>query len=309
MPKILITPRSLSKNGHPALKRLEEAGFELIYGPRGKQPTEEELLELLPECVGYLAGVEKVSAIVLENATDLKVISRNGTGIDSIDREAAERLHVRICKTEGANARGVAELTIGLLFSLVRSIPLSNERMKQKTWERKRGIELEGRLLGLWGCGQIGQEVATIACGMGMRVIAFRRHPDESFRPSNNFNYSSIEELISKSDIISLHRPAEPDGSPIITESVIKKMKKGVYLINTARASLIDEKAVLQALNEGKIAGLGVDVYTEEPPKQYDLVKHERVIATPHLGGYTDESVDRATNAAVDNLLRYLPLP
>ena len=303
MKKILVTPRSLTKAGHPALDRLRQAGYEVIFSTPGKQPDEEELLRLLPDCVGYLAGVEKVSAKVLESAKELKVISRNGSGVDNIDLATAEKLGISICKTEGANAKGVAELTVGLMFSLVRWVPFHDARMKAETWERRKGIELDSRTLGLIGCGQIGKEVAIRALGLGMKVIAYRRHPDRTFTPSDKFSWVSFEEVLKESDIISLHRPASPTGEPVIDRGAISKMKKGVYIINTARASLIDEISALKALENGQISGIATDVYAKEPPENYSLVKHERAIATPHLGGYTAESVDRATIDAVENLI------
>src|SRR4030042_4101923 len=149
MAKILITPRSLTQKGHPELDKLKKAGYELIFSTPGVQPDENELLKLLPDCIGMLAGVEKISAKVLESAKNLKAISRNGTGVDSIDLKAAERLNIKILRAEGANARGVVELTIGLLFSLIRAIPFSSTEMKLGKWSRKQGIEIEGRTLGI----------------------------------------------------------------------------------------------------------------------------------------------------------------
>jgi phosphoglycerate dehydrogenase-like enzyme len=306
MRKVLVTPRSLTRSGHPSFELLEKAGYEIIFSTPGKQPSEDELLSILPGCVGYLAGVEKISAQVLQNAKELKVISRNGSGVDNIDLETAEMLNITICKTEGANAKGVAELTIGLMFSLVRSLPFHDAVMKRETWERIKGIELENRTMGLVGCGQIGQEVAVRALGLGMNVAAFRRHPDQGFSPSDKFSWVSLDELIERSDIVSLHRPADPSGEPVIDAPFIGRLRRGVYLINTSRASLIDEKAVFEALDSGHIAGVATDVYEKEPPDDFSLVNHERVIATPHLGGFTTESVDRATMAAVENIINTL---
>jgi len=306
MNKVLITPRSLTRGGHPSLDLLGEAGYEIVYATPGKQPSEDELIQKLPGCIGYLAGVEKISERALEAAKGLKVISRNGSGIDNIDLDAAKRLGITICRTEGANARGVAELAIGLMFALVRFIPFHDGRMKSETWERRKGIELEGRTLGLVGCGQIGKETALRALGLGMNVIAYRRHPDHSFAPSDRFKWVSFDELIQNSDIISLHRPANPSGEPVIDQAVIGKMNKGVFILNTARASLVDEKAILEGLDSGQIAGFATDVYETEPPDDFSLVKHDRVIATPHLGGFTEESVDRATKEAVENIITTL---
>jgi phosphoglycerate dehydrogenase-like enzyme len=304
--KILITPRSLTKDGHPSFDKLRKKGFEVVFCTPGKQPDEEELLRLLPGCVGYLAGVEKVSARSLEAAKNLKVISRNGTGIDNIDLAAAERLKIKVCKTEGANARGVAELTVGLILALARHIAYHDAKMKGRQWERRKGIEVANRTLGLVGCGKIGEEVARMALGLGMKVIAYRRNPDLSFAPSPSFKWVSMEEILKSSDTVSLHRPGAPGGEAIIDRAAIAKMKKGVFIVNTARASLLDEEAVLEGLASGRIGGVAVDVYSEEPPKKHDLVGHERVVATPHLGGFTDESVDRATTEAVENLIANL---
>jgi D-3-phosphoglycerate dehydrogenase len=306
MDKVLITPRSLTRDGHPSLDLLKKAGCDLVFSTPGKQPDEGELIGLLPGCVGYLAGVETISAKALEAAADLKVISRNGSGIDNIDLEAAERLGITIRKTEGANAKGVAELTIGLMFALARFIPFHDGKMKAHIWERRKGLELEGRTLGLIGCGQIGKETAVRALGLGMEVLAYRRNPDRSFSPSDRFSWVQLNELLARSDVISLHRPANPDGTPVVTEELIGRMKSGVLLINTARASLLDERALLEALNRGTVAGVATDVYIKEPPEDYALIAHDRVIATPHLGGFTEESVDRATTEAVHNIIEIL---
>jgi len=305
MSKVLVTPRSLTKDGHPALDLLREAGFEVIFSTPGKQPDEEELLTLLPGCVGYLAGVEKVSARTLEAAKGLRVISRNGTGIDNIDMDAANRLNLRVCRTEGANARGVAELTLGLIFALVRSIPFSDHELKNKRWERRRGLELKNRILGLIGCGEVGKRTALLATGMGMKVAAHEPHPDPSFFPGN-FSYVSLEDVYARSDIITLQCPPLEDRKPLIDRQAISRMKEGVYLVNTARASLLDQQAVLEALQKGRLAGVALDVFDQEPPSDYRLVMDSRVIATPHIGGYTSESVERVTTQAVENIILVL---
>ncbi len=303
MGRILITPRSLTKEGHPALERLRQAGHQLVTCTPGKMPDEAELLALVPGCVGYLAGVEKVSARVLEAAKGLKVISRNGAGIDNVDLEAARRLDIQVRPAPGANARGVAELAIALIFSLIRSIPWSDGQLKRRTWNRRQGLEVAGRTLGLVGCGNIGRLVVELATGLGLKTVAFRRHPDPSFAPPH-FRWVTLEELYAGSDLISLHCPAGP--KPVIDRGAIARMRRGVFLVNTARADVVDEQAVLEALDSGQIAGYATDVFPQEPPKDWGLAGHERVIATPHIGGYTEESVSRATEEAVRNILEVL---
>jgi len=304
--KILVTPRSLTRNGHPALGRLAECGYEVIFCTTGVQPDEEELLVLAPQCVGYLAGVERISARVLEASPGLKVISRNGTGVDKIDLAAAEACGVTICRAAGANARGVAELALASMLALVRAVPFSDAALKGGSWERRKGIELDGRTLGLVGCGKIGKLVAGFALALGMDVLACDPCADESFAPSDKFAYADLPTVLARADVLSLHCPPREDGSPLLDAAALAAMKQGVYIVNTARAELIDDAAVLAAIASAHVAGLATDVYREEPPADRSLVECDRVIATPHTGGFTEESVTRAVEVAVDNMLAVL---
>jgi phosphoglycerate dehydrogenase-like enzyme len=305
MKKILVTPRSLTKDGDPALDLITGEGFELVFSTPGKMPQTDELMRLLPGCAGWLAGVEPIPTDVLETAVDLKVISRNGTGINNIDLQAARRLGIEIRRAEGANARGVAELTLGMLLALVRSIPFSDARLKHESWERRKGLELQGRTLGLIGCGKIGQLVSQLGLAFGMDVLAYDAFPDQRFAPAPNFRFTTLEEVLANSDFISLHCPEQPDGLAILDRESLRRLKSGVFLVNTARASLINDTAILEALQEGRVAGLALDVFDREPPAATPLLSDARVIATPHIGGYTAESVSRATLAAVENLLEF----
>ena len=304
MNKILVTPRSLSKNGHPALDDLRKAGYEVVFATPGKQPTEAELLAILPECVGYLAGVEPVSAKVLRSSPHLKVIGRNGVGIDNVDLEAAEEMGIAVERAVGANSRGVAELAISLMLSGVRSVPYSSKHLQAGEWVRRKGFEIEGKTLGLIGCGQIGKCVAKMALGLDMKVMAYDLYPDTTFTPSADFCFSSINDIFKQADVISLHCP--PADKPLIDAEAIVRMKDGVIIVNTARAALVDDTALLAALKSGKLHGYATDVFHTEPPKASELLAHESVIATPHIGGFTTESVTRATQAAVDNILKIL---
>jgi D-3-phosphoglycerate dehydrogenase len=304
--KILVTPRSATSHGHPALERIKAAGYEVVFCTPGEMPTEAELVNLLPGCVGYLAGVEKITATVLEAAAELRVISRNGIGVDSIDLEAAERQGVRVCKAVGANARGVAELTIAFILALARWIPFSDQAIKDGGWQRRKGIELEGKTLGLVGCGKVGRYVAQMALGMGMRVLAFDIAPDTEFRPGGAFSFASFDDVTHQADVLSLHCPPNPAGRHVIDKSVLERMKKGSYLINTARYDLVDVAALAEQLDNNALAGAAFDVFDTEPPTDRSLLDNDRIITTPHIGGFTTESVDRAVGMAVDNLLEAL---
>ena len=308
-PRILVTPRSLTRDGDPALDLLRKAGYEVVQCTPGRQPDEAELLRLVPGCVGWLAGVEPVGARVLEAARGLRAISRNGTGVDNIDLAAAARLGIRVLRAEGANARGVAELAIGLVLSLLRSIPWSDARLKGGTWERRRGLEIGGRTVGVVGCGRIGRLVAELALGLGADVVGHDANPVEGFDPGSRFRFTDLGTVLAAADALTLHCPALPGGRPLLDAAAIARIKRGAVVVNTARASLVEESAILAALDDGRLLGFATDVFTEEPPVSTALVSHPRVIATPHLGGFTEESVAKATRAAVDNLLDALQEP
>jgi D-3-phosphoglycerate dehydrogenase / 2-oxoglutarate reductase len=303
MAKILVTPRSLTKGGDPALELLKEAGHQLVFCTPGKAPDETELLGLVPGCAGWLAGVEKITDAVLARADCLKAISRNGTGVDSIDLAACQRRGIAVLRADGANARGVAELTIALMLSLLRSVSFGDARMKAGRWERRQGTELDGRTLGVIGTGKIGRLVTKFALGMDMLVLGFDAYPDARYAPSSNFRYVPLEELLVSSDIVTLHCPHSPGQKPLMDAAALARMKKGAVLVNTARGGLVDDAAVLAALQDGRLAGYGVDAYETEPPAPSPILAHDRVIATPHVGAFTAESVSRATRVAVDNLL------
>src|SRR5690348_13611378 len=218
---ILVTPRSVTTHGHPSLRRLESAAYRVVFCAPGVLPTEQELLRLLPGCVGYLAGVERITADVLAAAKDLRVISRNGAGTDGIDVEAARRADITVCRADGANARGVAELAMGLIFALARAIPFSDRHIKAGRWERQLGMQLEGRTLGVIGCGRIGKLLCGFALRMDMRVLAYDLFPDRTFRPSEWFDYVDFQELVRRSDVISLHAPLAAGGKPILDAASI----------------------------------------------------------------------------------------
>ncbi len=306
MNKVYIGSRTLTLTGHPALRLLEKAGLDLVFGPHGKRPSETDQLEHLPECVAYLAGTEPISEKVLRASKKLGVISRNGVGIENINLGVAEELGIEVKTTPGSNTRGVAELTIALMMTAIRSIPLQNNALKSGVWERIKGAEIENSILGVIGCGNIGKEVSKMALGLGMRVIGYDLFPDVSFAPSENFIYAELQELFTSSDIVSLHVP--PADKPFIDGNTIAMMKNGVIIINTARAEVVNDEELIKALDRGKVACYATDVYTKEPPGINTLITHPKTICTPHIGAYTEESVNRAAKVAVDNILEALGL-
>lgn len=303
MDKVIVTPRSLSKGSHSLLDRLTAAGYELVFPSPGAQPTEEQLRAVIGDAVGYLAGVERVSAVLLERAGRLKVISRNGTGVDNIDLAAAQAHGIVIRRAEAANARSVAELAFGHVLAAARGIAFSDAELKAGRWTRVKGIELEGRTLGLVGCGRIGKLVARFGLAFDMRVLAHDPFPNPAFAPSPAFAYAPLPEVLRASHVLSLHAPPPADRRPILDAAAIATLLRGAIVVNTAREVLVDETAMAAALRDGRVAAYTLDAFDREPPEDLALVRIPGVLATPHLGGFTDESVERATAAAVENLL------
>ena len=305
MPRILVTPRSLTASHHPAVERLREFGYNIVYCEAGKAPGEQELLRLVPEVVGWLAGVEPVSEAVIAAAGRLRAISRNGVGVDNLPLLALSQRGIALRTAGGANAHGVAELTIGLMFSAMRQIPFADSGIKSGRWQRRIGRELRDRTVGVVGYGAVGREVARLAVALGAKVVAYYPAPQAANADALTL-LADLATLIAESDIVTLHCPAAADGRPLFGAQQFAACRHGVIVVNTARASLVDERAILEALNAGQVACYAVDVFNEEPPRDLTLAGDPRVIATAHIGGYTEESVNRATTAAVENLLEAL---
>lgn len=303
MERILVTPRSLTATPHPLIEHLRDEGHEIVMPAPGKSPDEAELLALVPGVTGWLAGVEKISPRVIEAASQLKVISRNGTGTDNLPIEALLERHIAVRIAAGANAAGVAELAIGLMFAALRQIPLCDAGIKRGQWPRRIGAEIRGRTVGVIGCGAIGAEVARLAAALGARILAF-----DPMRPNVNVDerslrWGEVAEILAEADIVTLHCPAPADGRPLIGAAELATMPSGSILINTARAVLVDEAAILAALDAGGLGCYATDVFDDEPPTSLALAGHPKVIATSHVGGFTQESVNRATEVAVANLM------
>jgi len=286
-----------------ALERLRAAGLEVVVRT-GMSP--EELAGELAK--GYevivVRSATKVRKPAIDAAVGLKLIVRAGVGLDNIDVEYARKKGIEVRNTPRASTDSVAELALAHMLALARSLPQATQSLREGRWEKKafRGIELSGKTLGVIGIGRIGQAVARRALALGMRVIAFDKFVKES--PIPEVEMVSMDELLSRSDFVTLHVPPDPSG-PVIGKGEIAKMKQGAYLINCARGGVVDEKALLEALNSGKLAGAGLDVYQEEPPKNAELLRHPKVSLTPHIGAQTIEAQARVGDEVVDILLEF----
>jgi D-3-phosphoglycerate dehydrogenase len=286
--KILITD-GIEKTG---LAILQNAKCEITE----KTLTPPELLQAIGDYDAIIVrSATKVTKEVIDAGKKLKVIARGGVGLDNIDVAYAKSKGLKVLNTPGASSISVAELAIAHMISLGRFLPMSNIAMRNKQWPKKeysKGIEMTGKTLGVIGLGNIGKEVAKRALGLQMKVVA-----TDPFVKETNLDVKliSMEELLKVSDYITLHIPLDKAKGPAITNAEFEKMKKGVILVNCARGGVVREKDLLEALNNGKVAYAGMDVFENEPPtpEEFELINHPHVSVTPHIGASTMEAQDR----------------
>ncbi len=238
----------------------------------------------------------KVTPAVFDAGTALKVVGRAGIGVDNIDLNSAKAHGVRVVNSPLATTVTVAELTLGLMLSLVREIPRADGSMKSGKWLKKEleGAELYGKTLGIIGFGRIGSAVADRAKAFGMNIVAYDRLKAAESILERGGQPVSFEQLLAESDFISLHLPLTNETKNMLDAAAFSKMKTGVYLVDAARGGIVDEEALLAALESGKVAGAALDVFAAEPPGESPLVNHPRVICTPHIGAQTQEAQARA---------------
>jgi D-3-phosphoglycerate dehydrogenase len=292
--RVLVTPTSYARTDPGLRTELEAAVGEVIYNPRERPLSSNELRELLPGCHGYIAGVDTIDRAALKAADQLRVIARYGVGVDRIDLEAASQQGIIVANTPGVNSVSVAELTIGLMISLARMIPEANAATKAGRPSRLSGLSLEGKVVGLLGLGAVGKQVARRLAGFACTILAYDPVADLDFAKTYGVRLASQAEVIGQADFLSLHLPALPETRGMVDASFLSHMKPGAFLINTARGELVDETALLTALQSGHLRGAALDVFAEEPPAADNpLLASPQVIATPHIGSHTDS----ATNA------------
>ncbi|AFK22931.1 D-2-hydroxyacid dehydrogenase [Pyrococcus sp. ST04] len=290
-----------------AIQVLKDAGLEVIYE---EYPDEERLIELARDVEAIIVRSKpKVTRRVIENAPKLKVIARAGVGLDNIDVEAAKERGIEVVNAPGASSRSVAELAIGLIFAVARKIAFADRKMREGEWVKKQamGFELEGKTIGIVGFGRIGYQVAKIAKALGMNILLYDPYPNEERAREVGGKFVDLETLLKESDIVTLHVPLLDSTYHLINEERLKLMKKNAILINASRGAVVDTNALVKALQEGWIAGAGLDVFEEEPlPKDHPLTKLDNVVLTPHIGASTYEAQERAGVEVAEKIVKIL---
>jgi len=304
--KVLITPRSFEHIKDKFLELLKDAEIEVVMNPYGRVIKEDEMVELVKDMDGIIVGIDPITKRVIYNASKLKVISKYGVGVDNIDFESAKERNIVVTNTPNANSNAVAELTVGLIISVLRNIPLSDRRVREKKWDRFIGYELYGKTLGVIGTGSIGKRVIKLLRGFDLNILCYDKFPDYEWAEKENLKYVNFDELLKRSDIITIHIPLTEETRHLISERELSLMKKTAVIINTSRGGIINERDLYKFLKEGRIYGAGLDVLEDEPPQNSPLIELDNVVITSHIGSHTQESIENMAFMAIDNLISVL---
>ncbi|MGE5453714.1 MAG: D-2-hydroxyacid dehydrogenase [Methylocystaceae bacterium] len=302
MVKVLITDGM----DQDSIKTLRDHGFEVV---EKFYPPEELAVQVKDFDILVVRSATKVNKAIIDGAVGgrLKFVIRGGVGVDNIDVKYAMENGIKVMNTPGASSASVAELTIAHMFAVARFLESSNVSMREGKWEKKKyeGVELAGKTLGLIGFGRIAREVAKRADALGMKVI----YTDITGQANggDQYEFFPFEDLLRRSDFISLHIPYDKEKGSVITNREFTLMKDGAYLVNCARGGLVNESDLIEALEQGKIAGACVDTFEEEPTPNEALIKHPRVSVTPHIGASTVEAQQRIGQEVVGLIIEHAP--
>ncbi|HUZ46263.1 MAG TPA: phosphoglycerate dehydrogenase [Terriglobia bacterium] len=303
--KILIAD-NVSKHAVQVLQ--EDKSWDVVFLPERKGSSVAE--EIADADALVVRSATKVTAELLEHAHRLRAIGRAGVGVDNVDLDAATKRGIVVMNTPGGNATSVAEHTMALVLALARRIPQADASMKKGAWEKKKltGTELRGKTLGLVGLGRIGSEVARLARAFQMDVIAYDPYVSARLAQGQDVKLVTLEEVLQSSDFLSLHAAATPETQHFLNAERLALAKPGIRIVNCARGDLIEENALLAALESGQVGAAALDVFEKEPPREPRLIAHPNVVATPHIAGSTEEAQEIVGINIAEQVRDYLQL-
>lgn len=305
--KVLVTATNYSKYCQKGKQIFLDAGVEVVENPHERPYTIPELRQIVPEIDAVVAGVDTWNEEIFSHARRLKVVARFGVGVDNIDLEAAKRRGIVVCNTPGINSAAVAEQTVALMLSLLRRVPELNQSVRMGFWTRPMFHELKSRKIGFLGFGKIARHAAEMLRGFHPEMLAYDKYPDDDAAGRLGVRMVLAEALLREADIISVHLPAVEETHHFLRNETFGQMKTGVYIVNTARGSIVNEKDLAEALRQGKVAGYGTDVFEEEPVrKENPLFAFENYIATPHVSAETYENCETTSIVTASSVLAVL---
>ncbi len=306
MPKVLITTVPFADKNRLPIELLEGAGIEYFINPIGRKLKEEELAEMLDDFDVLIAGTEPITERVMSCASKLKLISRVGIGLDSVDLLAAERRGIQVSYTPDAPAPAVAELTIGLMLTLLRHVHIANSQMHQGIWHRYFGRRIPEITIGIVGAGRIGGRVLRRLAAFGTpRILVNDLHPNPHVADKLKLEWVDKETIYREADLISLHVPLTAQTKNMVRYEQLKAMKSDAIVINTSRGGIINEQDLAKILSEGHLSGAGVDVFEQEPYAG-ELAKIERCLLTSHMGSMSVDCRTKMEIEATEEAIRFL---
>lgn len=312
MNKILVSASYYDTLGREAWELLEDNGYEVIYNPEKKFPSySTEEIEALPdkeEIIAALIGMDDYrDERKYQLLPNLKVVTKFGVGVDNIDGELARKYGVKACNAPGQNSNAVAELTVCFMINMLRRVVSVHKKMETGEWDRSQGNEVKGKTIGLLGFGAIAKLVAKKLQTWDVNIIAYDLYPNEKAAQELGVRMTTQEEVITASDIVSIHIPATPDTYHMFNKETIASMKDGAYLINAARGALVDLDDLVEALNSGKLAGAALDAFEVEPlPADAEIFKCPNIVVAPHIGAETFEAYHNVSMATAQDFVRVI---
>lgn len=305
--KVLITPRSFGKYNLEEMDKLfKNENIEYVTNPYGRILTEEEMIKELEDVDGIIVGIDPLNEKVLSHAKKLKAIAKYGVGVDNIDMKYCEEHNISVSRTLGANSNAVADYAFALLMSLSRRVVEINNKCKEGDWSKKVSLDTYGKKIGVIGLGAIGKGVVRRASGFDMEIYGYDLYKDQDFIEEYKINFTDVETIIKECDFISLHLPLTSETRHLINDTMLKKAKDNLIIINTARGGLIDEEALYQAIKNKEIYGAGLDVFDQEPPSESKLLELENVIVGSHTAASSIDATKIMSEMATKNIIEDL---
>jgi len=301
--KVLATTVTFGKFNKEPIERLIAAGCEVTTNKKGRPFTKDELIEESKGVDALIVGTDKVTKEVIDSLDpSIKIIAKHGVGFDSVDLDAAREKNIFVTNVPGSNSNEVADLAMGFLLSLARNIPIGNKELHEGIWNKRVGVSMRGKTIGVFGTGAIGLEVIKRTKGFGMKVLAYDLVQNPAVLDLG-VEYVDKETLLKNADFITLHLPNTPETYHFISEKELNMMKENVLLVNTARAKLVDYNDLDKALTDGVVRGYATDDFEQEPTPYLEIFKHDNVVITPHIGATTIDANLTMGNGAVDCVL------
>ena len=303
-PKVVVTSISFSKS--TLLKELLLNIFpNSTFNETGQRLSDEKLIEFINNADAAIVGIETIDDSLLKHAYKLKIISKYGVGLDSIDQTALKNRNITLGWTGGINRRSVSELTLGFILGLCRNVFSSGFKLKNGVWEKSGGYQLSEKTVGIIGCGHIGSDIARLLSPFGCNVLVNDIVDKSDFCLKQGISQVSLNEVIEKSDIITLHVPLTELTHQMVSESFLQRMRPSAFLVNTCRGEVVNQEALRDALTKKIIAGAALDVFIEEPPSDVNFLSLPNLMVTPHIGGNAKEAIEAMGRSAIDHLVKF----